>query len=95
MMLNQEHLSKLRSALIAPALFVVRPMQVAISMIYEFFQPVNSFICSFHNPPCTEKKQNDLIENLEPEEESSKCSVEAKTASIILIVFCVISKRCI
>lgn len=69
-------------------------MQVVISMIYEFFQPVNSFVLSIIHH-CTEKKQNDLIENLEPEEESSKCSVEAKTASIILIVFCVSSKRCI
>lgn len=68
MMLNREHPSKFISAIIPLALFVLRSQASNnFNDIPQFFHQVHSFIHSFYNLSCTEKKQNYLIKHLEPD----------------------------
>lgn len=95
MMFNRKHLSKFESTIIPLALFVLRSQASNnFNNIPQFFHQVHSFIHSFYNPPCTEKKQNYLIKHLEPEGGPSKCNVETVSSCILLTVFCVGPKKC-
>lgn len=93
-MLNREHPSKLKSAIIPLALFVLRSQASNnFNDIPQFFHQVHPLIRSFYNPSCTEKKQNYLIKHLEPEGGPSNCNVETTSSCIILTVFCVSPKK--